>query len=88
MVLTPNSFLSFLNKLTIDMRRDASTIKTCSSTIKSVGLINKALAMEIRCNCPPGNSFGYFRQFPDKLGPIKKIVYKSLKARLWGREPA
>jgi hypothetical protein len=50
------------------------TIETGSSTIKSVGLVNKALAMKIRCNCPPVNSFGYFRQFPDWSGPIKKSV--------------
>jgi hypothetical protein len=71
-MLTPNSSLSFLNKLTIDMRRDAFTIETGSSTIKSVGLVNKALAMKIRYNCPPLNSFGYFRQFPDWSGPTKK----------------
>jgi hypothetical protein len=59
-MLTPNSSLIFLNKLTIDMCREASTIETGSSAIKSVGLVNKALAMEIHYNCPPGNSFGYF----------------------------
>jgi hypothetical protein len=37
-------------------------------------LINKALAMKICCNCPPWNSFGYFRQFPDWSGSIKKSV--------------
>jgi len=33
------------------MRGEALTIKTGSSAIKSVGLVNQALAMEIRCNC-------------------------------------
>jgi hypothetical protein len=46
-MLTPNASLSFLNKLTIDMRRDALTIETGSSTIKSVGVVNKALTMKI-----------------------------------------
>jgi hypothetical protein len=59
-MLTTNSSLSFLNKLIIDMRSEALTIETGSSTIKSVGLVNNALAMKIRCNCPPWNSFGYF----------------------------
>ena len=33
------------------MRGEALTTETGSSAIKSVGLVNQALAMEIRCNC-------------------------------------
>ncbi|HEX6033020.1 MAG TPA: hypothetical protein VFY83_01255 [Anaerolineales bacterium] len=46
-----------MNKLTIDMRREASTIETGSSAIKSVGLVNKALAMEICKGVAPADIY-------------------------------
>jgi hypothetical protein len=49
-----------LNRLTIDMRSEASTIETGSSAINSLGLVNNARAIEMRCSCPPENSLGYF----------------------------
>ena len=48
-----------LNKLTIDILKEASTIETGSSANITFGLHKIALAIDILCNCPPDNSLGY-----------------------------
>jgi hypothetical protein len=55
---TPSSSRSALNRLTIDIRSDASTIETGSSATISEGDETNARAMAIRCSCPPDNSCG------------------------------
>ena len=54
----PSSSRSALNRLTIVIRSDASTIETGSSATISEGCEINARAMAIRCSCPPDSSCG------------------------------
>ena len=55
---TPDSSCSFLSNLSTWDRTETSNAEVGSSQIISSGSTASALAMPIRCRCPPENSCG------------------------------
>ena len=84
MIETPSSSRSVLNRLTIDMRSEASTIDTGSSATISAGCGISARAIATRCSWPPESSCGKRRVTSSNERPTLR---SAASAAAWADAP-
>ena len=88
MIDTPRSSRSVLNRLTIDMRSEASTIDTGSSATISAGLGISARAIATRCSWPPDSSCGKRRVTSSKERPTLRSAASAAACAARAAPPA